>query len=134
MSGNRKGPRPSYSDPRKLKLKMQEYFESRNGGFPSYTGMLLYLQLTEKEVDELRSEGNKNHEKNCELFEWTRKVRETWLVDRMTSSPDAKTVTACMNLLKQEINGGYVDKAGADKGKVDLNIKIDGVGGWGAFE
>ena len=46
---------------------------------------------------------------------------------------DPKAANGCMNALKQEANGGYMDRAGGS-GEITLKVKSDGVGGMHAFD
>ena len=52
--------------------------------------------------------------------------RTSWLSRHMVA--DNKKTNGCMNALKQEENGGYMDKP-ADNGEKVLRIKVDGIGG-----
>lgn len=136
MRVSKTGPKPEYSTPRKIEDKINAFFavcEEEGDTFPSYMSMLLFMQLTEKDVEALCAEANDNHERNREAFTKAAMHREAWLCEHMANAANAKSINGYMNLLKQEKNGGYIDKPG-DKGKVDLNIKIDGVGGRSAFE
>ena len=57
-------------------------------------------------------------------------VRSGWWENKMVT--DTKCATGCMNALKKEKNGGYVDRTVTDNKPKSLNIKLDGVGGKGA--
>ena len=135
MQTTKRGPKPEYKTAKVLESKINEYFEEceAEDKFPSRPGMLLYLQLSEKEVDDLKADGHKNSEDNKAIFERAKMLRNAWLCEHIANAENAKSINGYKLLLMQEENGGYIDRPG-DKGKVDLNIKIDGVGGWSAFE
>jgi len=66
-----------------------------------------------------------------DIFDEAKDRRESWLVRKMAADP--KAANGCMNALKQEANGGYMDRAGGS-GEITLKVKSDGVGGMHAFD
>lgn len=124
-----RGPKPKLSAVTELKNAMGRYFGSceSSGTFPDYAGMLLYLGMTEKEANKLQSEDHADHEKYRKLFDDARLRRESWLSRRMVTEP--KVANGCMNALKQEKNGGYIDKQKDSGGETKLTINLVGVGG-----
>lgn len=101
--------------------------------FPDEAGMRLALKYSKRWADMMISE-NENPESWREyrdIFEYAKDNRESFLVRKMTS--DNKAAQGCLNALKQAANGGYLDRP-ADSGKIELNIKVDGIGGMEMFK
>lgn len=128
-----KGPRPEYNQPKLLRAAVEKYFEDcdKDSVFPDFAGMKQALQLRTKDIDRLTDDSNPKAQEYKDIFEEARDRRESWLARRMVTEP--KSANGCMNALKQEANGGYMDKAGGS-GEVTLKIKTDGVGGMKAFD
>ena len=112
---------------RELRKGIDEYFDERTarGRFPTEAGMLLALGLSEERYAALRRERIFARE-----FERARLARMDWLENQMVT--EGGKASGCMNALKQEKNGGYVDRTVTDNKPKSLNIKLDGVGGKGA--
>lgn len=134
----RKGVKPQYGTPQLLKDEMKKYFEicEEDGDkFPDEAGMMLFLGLiAEKDREKFTDDSNPNAEEYRKVFRWAGMMRETWLNEKIASAENCKSINAYIHLLKQEKNGGYIDKSGDKGGKTELKIKIDGVGGMAAFE
>lgn len=128
-----RGRPPEYNTPEKLRMGVDRYFSDceNEGIFPDFTGMKIALKLTKKKIDEMLSENNPEQEGYQRVFEEAQDRRESWLARRMVTEP--KTANGCMNALKQEKNGGYMDKS-AEKPLQPIRIEIAGVGGMSAFE
>ncbi len=128
-----RGRPPEYNTPQKLRLAVEGYFDDckEEGVFPDFAGMKRALRLSKRDIDEMIDEKNPACEDYRYIFECARDQRESWLARRMVTEP--KAANGCMNALKQEKNGGYMDKAGG-AGEVTLKIKCDGVGGMHAFD
>ena len=128
-----RGRPPEYNTPQKLRLAVEGYFDDckEEGVFPDFAGMKRALRLSKRDIDEMIDEKNPACEDYRYIFECARDQRESWLARRMVTEP--KAANCCMNALKQEQNGGYMDKAGSS-GEVTLKIKCDGVGGMHAFD
>lgn len=121
------GGRPRDPTVEELKASIQEYIDGceADGRFPTESGMMIHLGL-------IGGKGQRYMAKAeyAEVWEWARLVRIDWLENQMVTNP--KCATGCMNALKQEKNGGYVDRTVTDNKPKSLNIKLDGVGGKGA--
>ena len=97
MRVSKTGPKPEYSTPRKIEDKINAFFavcEEEGDTFPSYMSMLLFMQLTEKDVEALCAEANENHERNREAFTKAAMHREAWLCEHMANAANAKSITA----------------------------------------
>ena len=121
------GGRPRDPTVDELKESIQEYIDKCEGigRFPTESGMMIHLGLV---GDKMQRYLAKPEYKNVWL--WAQQVRIDWLENKMVTDP--KCATGCMNALKQEKNGGYVDRTVTDNKPKSLNIKLDGVGGKGA--
>ena len=124
-----RGRKPLYEDPKALAEKVAEYFalcEAR-GDFPDLAGMRIYLRLTAAAMAAMQDEKNPNHAAYRAIFEEARDRRESFLVRRMAGMP--KLAQGCLNALKQPDNGGYVDKAQDQGGKLEVTLKVAGLAG-----
>jgi uncharacterized protein (UPF0335 family) len=128
-----RGPRPEYNQPKLLRAAVEQYFEdcAEENVFPDFAGMKQALQLRDSDIERLTEEKNPRAQDYRDIFDEARDRRESWLVRKMASDP--KMANGCMNALKQEKNGGYMDRAG-NGGEVTLKIKTEGVGGMHAFD
>ena len=121
------GGRPRDPTVDELKESIQEYIDKCEGvgRFPKESGMLIHHGLVgDKRQRYLAKPEYRN------VWLWAQQGRMGWLDTKMVSDP--KCATGCMNALKQEKNGGYVDRTVTDNKPKSLNIKLDGVGGKGA--
>lgn len=127
------GPRPEYNQPKQLRQAVDKYFAAceEAGIFPDFAGMKTELRLTDKDIERLLNKDNPDVEAYQYIFECARDRRESWLTRRMVAEP--KAANGCMNALKQEKNGGYMDKS-TDKQQQPIKIEISGVGGMSAFD
>lgn len=128
-----RGRPPEYKEPKALRLAIEKYFAvcDEEGVFPDFAGMKGFLKLSKQDIENMISPENPCHEEFRYIFEVAQDRRESWLARRMVAEP--KTANGCMNALKQEKNGGYMDKS-ADKPLQPIKIEIAGVGGMSAFE
>lgn len=128
-----RGRPPEYNTPQKLRLAVEGYFKDceEEGVFPDFAGMKRALKLSKRDIDEMTDEKNPACEDYRYIFECARDQRESWLARRMVTEP--KAANGCMNALKQEQNGGYMDKSG-DKTTPVVKVEISGVGGMHAFD
>lgn len=129
-----KGRPPEYNDPRVLKKAVDEYFTAceLNGSFPDFAGMKVALRLYDSDIDAFTAEDNPDREEYIKVLENARDRRESWLSRRMVEEP--KAANGCMNALKQEKNGGYMDKS-KDKEAPTVKIEFSSIpGGMRAFE
>lgn len=128
-----RGRPPEYNTPQKLRIAVEGYFDDcdKEGVFPDLAGMKRALKLSKRDIDEMTSDNNPACEDYRYIFECARDRRESWLARRMVTEP--KAANGCMNALKQEQNGGYMDKS-ADKAPQTIKIVMDGVGGMDAFK
>lgn len=92
--------------------------------FPTESGMRLYIAAkTGKDPDKLLA-----LPRYKDVLNMAKLRRIDWLENRMVTEP--KCAVGCMNALKQEKNGGYVDRSLPEKaaGNRQLKILLDGVG------
>lgn len=85
--------------------------------FPDLAGMLLRLGISKRTMQRQVAE----KPEYAEVWEKAKLSRESWLVRHMTK--DNKLANGCMNALKQEQNGGYVDKP-QENGEKKLVIEL----------
>ncbi len=125
----KRGPKPTYDSPEALRKKIEEYFREveEKDEFPDAAGMRLYLRMSEATIKAYQEEGHDNYLEYREIFAEARDRRESFLVRRMTSVP--KLAQGCLNALKQPSNGGYVDKAQEQTGKMEITLKVSGLKG-----
>ena len=104
--------------------------------FPSEPGLKLALAkagLKDRMVKRYCSETENpdGWREYAEIFEDAKLERENWLVTHMVK--DNKLAQGCLNALKQPANGGYIDRP-LDTGKVEVTLKVEGIGGMGKFD
>lgn len=116
-------PDPTVSD---MKARVDEYFAECevSGRFPTESGMFLHLGMIGKKQDDYLRKA-----KYAEVWEWAKLRRIDWLENQMVTNP--RSAQGCMNALKQEKNGGYIDRSSANAGSKNKELKINlaGVGG-----
>lgn len=83
--------------------------------------MLLHLDISEEQYR--KKWEDKGYRK---VLERARLRRMDWLENQMVV--ESRVSSGCMNALKQEKNGGYVDRASLDNKSKCLTIKLAGVG------
>lgn len=131
----KRGPKPRYKTAAEFEAAVVRYIEEceETGIFPDEAGMRLYLGLRQRRIAALSSETENpdGWQGYKDALEYARDKRESWLVQKMVA--DNKAAAGCMNALKQPANGGYVDRP-VDNGKIELKIKVDGVGGMEMFK
>lgn len=96
------------------------------GEFPDDAGMMNYLGVTENTLKRYQEGEDEFATKVKAVLYWAAKERESFLARRMAREP--KLAQGCMNLLKQQKNGGYLDKP-VDNGERTLTINLVGIGG-----
>lgn len=103
--------------------------------FPSEPGLKLALKkagvgerMLKKYLSE--TENPESFREYRDVFEYAKLEREEWLVTHMVK--DNKLAQGCLNALKQPANGGYIDRP-VETGKVELTIKVAGIGGMDKF-
>ena len=125
----------SFETSEDFKAAIESYVHEceKMGIFPDEAGMRLSLGCCRRVFDRMISETeNPDGYLICrDALEWAKDKRESFLVRKMTS--DNKAAQGCLNALKQPVNGGYIDRP-IDSGKIELNIKVDGVGGMDMFK
>lgn len=123
-----RGRRPQWNDYKKLRLAVDEYHEKceAEDKFPDYDGLLLSLQIDREDVKAMIADDAPDAAEFQRIFTIAKMRRTSWLSRHMVA--DNKKTNGCMNALKQEENGGYMDKPKDDGEKV-LRIKVDGIGG-----
>lgn len=123
-----------YKDANEMRAAVMKYINEQEaeGKFPDEAGMRLALGLNERRLRFYCSETeNPDHwQEYQEIFDDARDHREHFLVQRMVS--DNKAAQGCLNALKQPANGGYIDRP-LDSGKVEVTLKVQGIGGMDKF-
>lgn len=129
-----KGRPPEYKEPVVLKKAVDRYFNDcdERDIFPDFAGMKVALRLLDSDIEEFLAEDNSDRDEYRAVLESARDRRESWLSRRMVKEP--KCANGCMNALKQEKNGGYMDKS-KDKEAPTVKIEFSSIpGGMKAFE
>lgn len=131
----KKGRKRKYETPEHLKRAIQAYIDQCEAAdvFPDEAGMRLFIGITRREYYSLTSdkENPEYWREFGDILDWAKDKRESYLTRKMTK--ETKLANGCLNALKQPMNGGYVDRpSGGDK--VELNIKVDGIGGMDKFK
>lgn len=127
------GRRPTWGDPLALQQAIVAYFNDceEHDIFPDYAGMLLKLQMQPEDALALQDEENDNYAEYRRIFNNAKLGRESWLSRHMVA--DNKKAAGCMNALKQEQNGGYLDRP-TGKEKQSIIVRMEGAGGIDAFK
>ena len=94
--------------------------------FPDEAGMRIHLNLSHESY--LSYLDDPQFEK---VFNWAQDMRESWAARGLASNP--RNAQAFLNILKQEGNGGWVDRKTDKEDKV-IEIRAAGVGGVEAFK
>jgi hypothetical protein len=120
-----RGRKPTYNDPKVLRTKVDEYFESchEDRVFPDYAAMRIFLKLSKQDIADLCDEeinGDKAYDYR-EIFDYARDRRESALVRRMVTDP--KSAAGCKAALAMPENGGYSDKAAENQDR-KITIKM----------
>lgn len=112
-----RGRKPTYSDPKVLRQKVDDYFKEcdEKRVFADYAGMRIYLKLSKEDIDDLCDDPVYKA-----IFDYARDRRESALVRKMVTDP--KAAQGCKNALAMPENGGYSDKA-AEKTDRKITIK-----------
>ena len=112
-----RGRKPTYSDPKVLRQKVDDYFKEcdEKRVFADYAGMRIYLKLSKEDIEDLCDD-----EAYKAIFDYARDRRESALVRKMVTDP--KAAQGCKNALAMPENGGYSDKA-AEKTDRKITIK-----------
>lgn len=110
---------------------VDSYFDEceRDGTFPDEAGMWLFLGCTDKIARRNMSQEKERGEDErpfTAVLDNAKKRRESWLTRRMVT--DNKTAQGCMNALKQEKNGGYIDRPPIQADVKKLVVNMIGVG------
>lgn len=110
----------------------QEAMNDGEGVIPDLAGFAVYIGMRKRDLIAL-SQGEDEFAMGLrDVLEESKDMRESWLVRKMTS--DNKRAIGCMNALKQQDNGGYIDKP-VDSGERTLTINVAGIkGGANAFK
>ena len=128
-----RGRRPLWKDYKDFRRAVDDYFDSCDKDtFPDYAGMLLALQIDKDDALNMQSEEWPDYEEFRRIFNIAKMRRESWTARRM--AVDNKAANGCMNLLKQEENGGYIDRPQRNSEK-KVVVDVSGIkGGWDAFK
>ena len=106
-----------------LRERIEAYFRRREeeNRFPTEAGLLLSLDLSEEQYEKLLGDRLFRRE-----FDRARLARMDRLENHMVT--ESGRATGCMNALKQEKNGGYLDRSGQSGREQKLVICLTGVG------
>jgi len=128
----RQGKPPEYTTPLSLRKSIQQYFEDceRDNICPDEAGMMLTLDIVGDEIEKLVGDDNPEAEGYRRAFKQAELLRESWMVRHAAENPRASSAMAMM--LKQDKNGGYIDKAKSEKGTT-IKIKTEGLGDLNLF-
>lgn len=130
-NSNNPNGRPNDPTPAELEAKIGDYFADcdEKGRFPTESGMLLFLGLVGKKREDYLGKA-----KYRDVWQAAKDRRIDWLENQMVTNP--RCAQGCMNALKQEKNGGYVDKSVSNDRSASkaLKINLTGVGGKGAAD
>jgi hypothetical protein len=130
--------------PRKYKTAAEfgnaidEYFslcKQENDTFPDEAGMIEHLGISPDTIERYKKAGSKTAPEDAEETDKSyaqhlaraKLRRESWLARNMVS--DNKRAQGCFNALKQEKNGGYVDRPQdtTQSGEMTIKVQIDGM-------
>lgn len=128
-----RGRRPLWNDYKDFRKAVDEYFEicKKEGVLPDYAGMLLHCQIDREIAQQMQTDWP-DVEEFRRIFGIAKLRRESWIARRM--AVDNKAANGCMNLLKQEENGGYIDRPSKASEK-KVVVDISGIkGGWDSFK
>ena len=121
--------RPVEKGAPEIKAGIDEYFAlcEERGEFPDEAGMWVHLEILPRDIPRYSAKDGVQV-----LLDVAKMRRESCASRRMFKEP--KVAQGCMNLLKQEKNGGYDDRSNSGTANAErkLTIKMDGVGK-GAF-
>lgn len=128
----------TFKDAEAMRAFVEKWIEERKSEnvFPDEAGMKLAIKkagvgprMLEKYLSE--KENPEHFQEYRDIFEDAKLERESWLVTHMVK--DNKLAQGCLNALKQPANGGYIDRP-LDTGKVEVTLKVEGIGGMGKFD
>lgn len=94
--------------------------------FPDEAGMRVFLGMNHEVYRSYKTDPE-----YTTVFDWAQDMRESWAARHLAADP--KAAQAFLNILKQEGNGGWVDRK-MDSGEQTLTVKAAGVGGMEAFK
>ena len=116
--------RPREPTAKELESIIGEYFAKceAEGRFPTESGMLLHLGWIGDNGKRLKAKPAYQP-----VLEAASLRRMDWLENKMVT--DGRCANGCMNALKQEKNGGYVDRSQPSAKPKSLKINLTGVGG-----
>jgi hypothetical protein len=123
-----------YKDAAAMRAAVEAWMaeQEAKGEFPDEAGMILALGLKKRMIERYCSETENPEDwrEYKDIFEDAKLEREHFLVTRMVK--DNKLAQGCLNALKQPANGGYIDRP-LDTGKVEVTLKVSGIGGMDKF-
>ena len=125
MATETRGRKPTYTDPKVLRAKIDEYFTSctEMREFPDFAGMRIFLKLQKGDIEDMCSpeiNGDKAYTYR-EIFDWARDRRESLLVRQLVTQP--KLAQGIRLALAMPENGGYSDKAMENQDR-KVHIKV----------
>lgn len=120
-----RGKNPTYPDPKKLRSKVDEFFDEceRENRFASFPAMLLYLNITKPKYYELLDPEVKGSmaQKYRDIDEYASLRRQDQLLQKMWN--DSKMSTSCKAALAMPENGGYTEKSAENQDR-KIAIKV----------
>ena len=128
----------TFKDADAMRAFVEAWIEERKSmnEFPDEAGMKLAIKkagvgprMLAKYLS--KTDNPEHYQEYRDIFEDAKLERESWLVTHMVK--DNKLAQGCLNALKQPANGGYIDRP-LDTGKVEVTLKVEGIGGMGKFD
>jgi len=120
-----RGKRPTYTDPKRLRSKVDEFFAEceENNKFASFPAMLLYLNISKPKYDELRDPevNGKMAQKYQDIHEYAMLRRQDQLLQKMVNDP--KMSTGCKAALAMPENGGFTERTAENQDR-KINIRV----------
>ena len=128
----------TFKDADAMRAFVENWIEERKAAneFPDEAGMKLAIKkagVGPRMLSKYLSENDnpEHYQEYRDIFEDAKLERESWLVTHMVK--DNKLAQGCLNALKQPANGGYIDRP-LDTGKVEVTLKVEGIGGMSKFD
>jgi len=124
---------PEYADYVDLQKRVDEYFDAcaEKDEFPDEKGMYLHLRCFKEDLEAKCEEGQPDCNEFRRILKEAQYMRESWLARHMVQ--DNKRANGCMNALKQEQNGAWIDRPAANKTQ-SVKIELPNGMSWEAFK
>lgn len=110
----------SLPDARRVESVINRYYKDcvTQDVFPDEAGLILELSISKDVYNRMRGINSYNT-----LFERADLQRESWLARKMVSDP--KVSSGCMAALKQNKNGGYLDRQVSDNSDKTFRVVME---------